>query len=129
MSHPNEDLIRRGYEAFSNGDLDTLREVFADDILWHAPGRNPLAGDYKGMEEVFGFFASVAEMTGGTFSLEIHDVLANDEHAVVLAVARGARDGKRFEDRAVHVWHVEGGKAKEFWGHPGDQYAVDEFWS
>ena len=37
MGHPNEDLIRRGYDAFSSGDMDTLRELFHPDIVWHAP--------------------------------------------------------------------------------------------
>ena len=27
MGHPNEDLIRRGYDAFSSGDMQTLREL------------------------------------------------------------------------------------------------------
>lgn len=35
----------RGYEAFSRGDMETLRELFADDIARHVPGGNPLAGD------------------------------------------------------------------------------------
>ena len=48
MSHPNEDLIRRGYDAFSRGDMDTLRELFHPDIVWHAPGRSQLAGDPPG---------------------------------------------------------------------------------
>ena len=38
MGHPNEDLIRRGYDAFSRGDMDTLRELYHPDIVWHAPG-------------------------------------------------------------------------------------------
>jgi uncharacterized protein len=46
MGHPNEDLIRRGYDAFSSGDMDTLRELFHPDIVWHAPGRSQLAGDH-----------------------------------------------------------------------------------
>ena len=33
MGHPNEDLIRRGYDAFSSGDMDTLRELFHPDIV------------------------------------------------------------------------------------------------
>ena len=27
MAHPNEELARRGYDAFSNGDIDALRQV------------------------------------------------------------------------------------------------------
>ena len=46
MGHPNEDLIRQGYDAFSSGDMDTLRVLFHPDIVWHAPGRSQLAGDH-----------------------------------------------------------------------------------
>lgn len=129
MAHPNEELGRRGYEAFSAGDMDTVRALFAEDIVWHLPGRNQMSGDYKGQGEVFALFAKNMELTKGTFKLEIHDILANDEHIVALVVARAERDGKRIEDRQAHVLHVQNGKITEFWGHPGDQYAIDEFWA
>jgi hypothetical protein len=28
MAHPNEELTRRAYDAFSRGDVETLRQVF-----------------------------------------------------------------------------------------------------
>ncbi|MFC0457747.1 hypothetical protein ACFFGR_14480 [Arthrobacter liuii] len=31
-------LVRRGYEAFITGDMETLREQFADDVVRHAAG-------------------------------------------------------------------------------------------
>ena len=129
MAHPNEEALRKGYDAFAKGDLDTLRELFDPNIKWHVPGRSQIAGDYNGVDEVFGFFGKIAELSGGNFGLDIHDVVANDTHAVVLTSAHGERNGKSFTDRTVHVWHMENGKAKEYWGHAGDQYAVDEFWS
>ena len=61
MAHPNEDLVRRGYAAFSTGDIATLTELFADDLVWHVGGRSPITGDYKGKEAVLGFFAQLAE--------------------------------------------------------------------
>lgn len=129
MAHPNEDLMRAGYEAFGRGDLDAVRETFAEDILWHAPGRSPMAGDYEGIDAVFEQFGKIFEMTNGTFNLEIHDVLANDEHVVVLLTARAEREGKQLDDKSVQIWHVKDGKATEQWLHSGDQYANDEFWS
>ena len=65
MAHPNEDLVRRGFAAFGTGDMATLGELFADDIVWHIGGRSPIAGDYKGKDEVFGFFAQLAQRAGG----------------------------------------------------------------
>jgi ketosteroid isomerase-like protein len=129
MSHPNEDLIRKGYAAFLSGDMATLNDLFADDIVWHAPGRNPLAGTYRGKEEVLAFFQKVFEMTGGTFKLDIHAVLADDKHAVVLARATAERAGKKLDDNSVQVFHISDGKVTEQWLHPGDVYAGDEFWS
>jgi uncharacterized protein len=129
MAHPNEDLARRGYEAFAEGDLDTLNSLMADDLVWHVPGRGPLAGKYKGKEAVFGLFGKVVELTGGTFRQDIHDVLANNEHALVMVESHAERAGKRLNDRQVHVLHLKDGKLTEFWNHFGDQYAVDEFWS
>jgi len=129
MAHPNEDLVRRGYAAFGTGDFATLRELFADDLVWHVGGRSPLTGDYKGKDEVLGFFAQLAERAGGTFHLDIHDALANDEHVVALVAVTAEREGKTLNDNGAQVFHVQGGKVTESWFHPGDQYASDEFWS
>ena len=41
MAHPNEDLARRGYEAFAKGDLDTLNSLMTDDLVWHVPVETP----------------------------------------------------------------------------------------
>jgi ketosteroid isomerase-like protein len=95
--------------------------------VWHAPGRNPLAGDHRGVEAILGYFARTMELTGGTFRSELHDVVANDEHVVSLFVGRGQREGKSLEARNVLVSHVRNGKLAETWLYPGDQYAADEF--
>src|SRR5947208_1171462 len=120
---------RRGYEEFATGDMATLNELFADDIVWHAPGRNELAGTFRGKDEVFANLQKNMELTGGTFKLAIHDLLANDEHAVVLLGVSAEREGKTLKDNTVQVWHIKGGKVTESWLHPGDAYASDEFWS
>ena len=127
MTHPNEELVRRAFDAFANGDVDTVRGLMDDDSVWHAPGRNRLAGDHRGVEAILGYFARTMELTGGTFRSELHDVVANDEHVVSLFVGRGQREGKSLEARNVLVSHVRNGKLAETWLYPGDQYAADEF--
>jgi ketosteroid isomerase-like protein len=129
MAHPNEDLVRRGYVAFGTGDFATLRDLFADDVAWHVGGRSPITGDYKGKNEVLGFFAQLAERAGGTFRVDVHDVLANDVHVVALVTLTAERAGKTLNDEGTQVYQVQGGKVTESWFHPSDQYASDEFWS
>ena len=128
MAHPNEDLLRRGYDAFSSGDMDTLNQLFADDIKWHSPGNNQLTGDYEGKDQVFQLFGKTLELTGGSFKIELHDVLANDEHAVALTKVRGEREGRTLDQNSVQVFHIEDGKVTESWLHPEDAAAADEFW-
>ena len=129
MAYPNEDLTRRGFDAFAKGDVDTLRALFDQDAVWHVPGRSPLAGDYRGVDAILGFFARLAELSGGTFRTDVHDVVANDEHAVGIYVTRGEREGRTLENRNVLVSHIRNGKLTEAWLMSDDQYAADEFFS
>jgi uncharacterized protein len=92
MAHPNEVLVRDGFAAFGRGDMDALRnQYFAEDIRWHVGGRGALAGDYEGTAQVLGLFGRLFELSGGTYSAELHDVLANDEQAVQLFTSRAER--------------------------------------
>lgn len=127
--HPNVELLRKGYEAYSSGDIETINELFADDIEWHVGGRNQISGDYHGKEEVFGFFGKLMELSGGTARLEVHDVLANDEHGVALVVNTASREGREIRSNDAHTFHIRDGKVVEFWDAAVDQYAVDEFWA
>lgn len=128
--HSNVDRLKTGYQAFSSGDMDALGKRFSDDVVWHVSGDNPLAGDYKGKEEVFGFFGRILQETNGTFKTEVHDILANDEHGVALVRISAERGGKSIEQNVVHVFHLnDQGQSTEFWAFPEDSKAADEFWS
>jgi len=129
MAHRNEELLRRGYEAFARGDTDTLRKVFADDIAFHQPGHSPLAGDFHGIDQVLGYFASIAQRSAGTFRAVLHDVLADHEHAVGLHTAEAEREGRHHSGRVALVVHVRDDKISEAWVHPFDLYADDAFWA
>jgi ketosteroid isomerase-like protein len=127
--HPNLDLLRRGYAAYDSGDMDTINELFADDVVWHVAGRSPLSGDYQGKDRVFGFFARLQELSEGTSKVEVHDLLANDEHGVAVVTESATRGGQNHEGRATHVFHLREGQVTEFWDAQTNQYEADEFWS
>ena len=57
MAHPNEDLVREGFAAFSRGDIDYLQKQFFARTSVHLPGRSLLAGVYEGPEQVMQLFA------------------------------------------------------------------------
>lgn len=89
--HPNVARIKDGYAALAKGDFAALDDLFAEDLLWHAAGRNRLAGEHRGREAVYGFSGRLMEVTEGSFRLDMHTVLADDEHGVALAVATASR--------------------------------------
>lgn len=127
MSHPNEDLVRKGFAAFATGDLATMDALFADDVVWHSGGRSMLSGTFEGKEAVFanfGRFASEVE----SFNQELHAILADDEHAVALVNATMTRGGKTETQPQVIVFHIADGKVTEAWISFQDAYAADAFW-
>jgi ketosteroid isomerase-like protein len=125
----NAALIRNGYDAFASGDVQGALAAFAQDILWHIPGRGPLSRDYRGPAEVLGFFSHFMELSGGTFRIQVDDVLAKGERVVVLCTESAQRGGRSWSSPQVHVWTVRNGRATVFWQYQGDQQTEDEFWS
>jgi len=128
--HPNVELLRKALDAFSRGDLDTVRSLWADDIVYHFSGASPLAGDYKGKDGVLSYFAKAVELAGGTLRMvEVHDVLANDEHGVALVRFTASRKGRELAWNQANIYHIRNGKIREVWGVPVDQTALDEILS
>ncbi len=130
MAHPNEDMVRQGFAAYARGDIDALQsDFFASDIHWHFPGRSPLSGHHEGAAKVAEMFRLLAELSGGTHRVELHDVIGNDDHVVALHTTRAERDGKQLQVEVVQVFRVRDGKITEAWTAHTDLYAFDEFWS
>ena len=125
----NHELIERAYSAFAKGDIPTVLQVLDEKILWHVPGRGPLSRDYRGHQEVLGFFQHFTELSGGTFRIKVDDILANDERVIVLVTESAERKGRKWSSPQVHAWTVKNGKASTFWQYQGDQQTEDEFWS
>jgi uncharacterized protein len=127
--HPNEALIRASYEAMARHDGAYLANLLAPDARWVICGEGPLSGTYTGQDEIFRVWKMVAAQTGGGLQLDIQDVLANDERAVVLVTARGERKGHSLKERQVAIFELTGGHVTEarFLYENPDEY--DTFWS
>lgn len=126
----NAELLRTGYEAFAAGDVPAVLAIFAADITFQIPGRNPVAGDYTGHDEVVGFFQKLGEGSDGTFTITVQDILDNgDETVVALVTHLAQRDDAELDLPAVHVWQVQDGKCTSHVSYVRDVHAWDAFWS
>ena len=123
----NDRLIRAGYAAFARGNLAAVAEVFREDAVWRAQALGVLSGDHVGWPAVAGFFGRTMELTEGSFSVTVEDVLTSETGAAVVVRSRGTREGRELDSRQVHLYRIEDGKVAEAW-----QFATrdaDEFWS
>ncbi len=124
----NIEIARKGYQAFNEAHLDEAMATIHDEILWHNGGDNPLTGEFRGKEAVMEMLARFGQLTEGTYEADIHDVLASDEHTVVIGTYTATRHGRTRSARFVDVIHpAADGRAKEFWRIFEDQAAEDEF--
>ena len=123
--------MRRGYEAFGKFDLDGIRDLLAPDVVWHVGGANSLTGDYKGIDEVFGLFGRMFEMTGGDLGQEVHDLLASEKHSVAITHLRASRpDGRTLDANQVAIYHSDDeNRVTEAWLLPEDAAVMNAFFS
>jgi uncharacterized protein len=125
MAHPNEEMLRRQDEALSKGDLDTFWSLTTDDVVVHVAGRSSLAGDHEGLDTAKDLFARYMASLGDNPELITHDILANDEHGVVLYETRVTKEGQSVTIRTINVCHFRDGKVSELWTVDEDPYTAD----
>ena len=57
----NIELVKKGYEAFTTGDIDAVMNLFDDNIEWVQPGDSAISGTYHGKGELGQFISRLAE--------------------------------------------------------------------
>jgi ketosteroid isomerase-like protein len=124
--HPNAEIVRRLSEAFESGDMANAAAVgealVADDVVWHESGR---AEPRRGKGELRAALGEVDyRITGRT-----HDIIANDEHVVLLADATATRAGRTLDYRVAEIYHVRDGRITERWAFSDDTAAIAEFFA
>jgi ketosteroid isomerase-like protein len=91
--HPNAAVIRNLNDAMSARDMEKGARYIADDVVWHEIGSSePIRGK-----------AELASRSGdfgdADVSYDVHDIVANDDHVIVLGTANVTKAGKSLSDR------------------------------
>lgn len=112
----NADIIKKGYEAFADGDLDAVKENWTDDFRWEGTNdeKLPLGGRLEGRDKVVEGLAGLGEHWESFSAVpdEFHD---SDDTVIVLGHAEGKakKTDKSAKWPFVHVWRMKDGKATE----------------
>ncbi|WP_189131013.1 nuclear transport factor 2 family protein [Wenjunlia tyrosinilytica] len=128
--HPDCALVRRGYELFNKGDMETLATMMTRDCAHHVPGSNPLSGHHKGIDNVMALYRRMGEMTQGNMRGELEGLFA-DGRGHVMSVHRNVaeRDGRGYNQRGGIFFTIVGGKISDLDECVEDIDLEDEFWS
>jgi ketosteroid isomerase-like protein len=130
MAHPNEDLVRTGYKAFGEGDMDTLRSLFASDAVHVATGNSQIAGEYSGVDAILGYYGRLFELSDGTFTAELQSVrVEGDDTVLATHRDKGRRGDKTLDQDETLTFTISEGKFTRLVENHSDQAAYDAFWS
>jgi ketosteroid isomerase-like protein len=132
--HANEKLVRDFHAAQARvyagqTSAAALEALLSEDVVWRVPGRNAIAGEYRGRRAVLDYFTRRRRMSGDSLRVTVHRVLADDEVVMQLAGGRAELGGVVREWETVGVFRIAGGRIAECWLVPFDQRAFDEAWS
>ncbi len=127
MSRENLELVRRQYEAWSNGDLEGATGAFADDVEWHGHPRLPEPGPYRSRQEVRRWMEQFRE-AWGELSADPVELIDAGDTVVALVHMSGRGRGSGVEVRGgvdVHVMSFRDGEITYFRIYPGN-FLIDE---
>jgi hypothetical protein len=123
-SDANAQVLRQALDAFNQGDGQAAAALMTDDIEWHEIGR---ADPIVGKEALAARFGTA--LPEWDISVELHDIVANDDHAIALVTATARMGGRSLTYRTAEIYHVRDGKISARWAFSDDTAAINEFFA
>jgi ketosteroid isomerase-like protein len=121
------DLIRRYLAAMRSGDRESAYGFYAEDIVFHVPGRSLFAGTHHGRDAAVRYIeAAVARSHAGEVEVELVDMLVSEQRVALIVRERFTREQGAVEIRRANVYRIRGNEIVEVWIFEGNQYEVDE---
>ncbi|MEX0629335.1 MAG: nuclear transport factor 2 family protein [Chloroflexota bacterium] len=117
-------LLRQALDAFNRGDAQAAAEFLADDVEWYEIGR---AEPIMGKEALAARYASA--MPGWNITGDLHDIVANDDHAIALVTATANMGGRSLTYRVAEIYHIRDGKIAARWAFSDDTAAINAFFA
>jgi uncharacterized protein len=131
MPGANEDIVRQGYKAFGEGDMEALGSLMTDDVVHVNPGNNRFTGEHKGKDAVFAFYGGLMEASGGTYNAELQSVEEQGDDTVVSKHRGTAQRGdQKMDTTEILTFTIKNGKITKLVSSfsPEDEKAEDAFW-
>ena len=100
----NIELVKKGYDAFATGDMETVMSLYDDNIEWVQPGESAISGTYHGKGELGEFLGRLGEKATTVKGLRF---VSDGDTVIVFSEA--TIGGETSQD--VEVFELRDGKA------------------
>jgi ketosteroid isomerase-like protein len=127
---PNVAAVRTGYAAFNTQDIPRLKSVLAQDCTQHVPGKSQLAGEYKGLDAVLGYYGKLGELTQGQFRADLVETHSDGRgHVTAIHQTTATRNGVTRVSRSSILFTFYAGRATDLLELHADQAGDDAFFA
>ncbi len=112
----NIDIIKGLYQAFAQGDMDSVLAVLHQDIEWIESDGIPYGGVFQGQEAVVsGVFAKIGT-EWDNFTARVDEFIDAGDTIVTLGVDSGTykATGKTMQAPTASIWTLKDGKVVKF---------------
>jgi uncharacterized protein len=126
-------VLARLHEAqgafYAGGPEEPLRALLTEDIAWTVPGRNAIAGEYRGIDAVMAYFRRRRDLAARTFRMHPGDLLVGDgDRVAVLTDGTAVIGGVERRWSTVGLYELRDGRVAACWLLPLDLAAFDAAW-
>ncbi len=126
QSAANLAVLERYVAAWRALDIAALAAMYHDEFTLHWFGHNPLAGDHVGKPAALKALFDLSRRANRKL-LNIVDVIAGPQRAMLISREAFERDGQRAELERVLVFTIKDNLLHHCWVYDRDQVLVDRF--
>lgn len=114
---------------YLGGDAAAVRALLTEDVTWYVPGRNDIAGDYRGTDAVVAYFTRRRQLADRTFRMHPRDVLVGDgDEVAVVTDGTAVIGGVERRWSTVGLYRIRQQRVAGCWLLPLDADAFDAIW-
>jgi len=123
MEKTKQQLVDAFFDAYSKRDMNTIKQVMAENVTWSFLGQHKLAGTKNGIDAVIAFFDKMGSiMSESNPTVDKLIVSSNDNYLIECQhIKTNREDGINIEHDVCVIWAFENGKivsGKHFFADP-----------